>query len=56
MTNKNQKVNYKALIGAGIAFIGAGIAFMISVNPAIGAGLIGIGITFLIIGVRKQKE
>lgn len=55
MSNKNQQVNYKALIGAGIAFIGAGIAFMATVNPAIGGGLIAVGILFIVIGVRKPK-
>jgi len=56
MTNKNQQVNYKALLGAGIAFLGAGIVFMITVHPAVGAGLTVVGIMFIAIGVRKKKE
>jgi hypothetical protein len=56
MKTNNQQVNYKALIGAGIAFIGAGITFMIAVNPMIGVGLISVGVVFVIVGARKRKE
>jgi len=56
MKNQDQNINYKAFIPVGITFIGAGVAFMVAVNPAIGAGLIAVGITFMIVGVRKSKE
>lgn len=56
MKNKNQKVNYKALIAVGITFIGSGITFMIAINPMIGVGLISVGVVFVIVGARKQKD
>ena len=56
MTNKDQNINYKAFIPVGITFIGAGVTFMIAVNPAIGAGLIGVGVAFVIVGARKSRE
>jgi len=56
MTNQNQKPNYKAFIPIGITFMGAGVTFMVVVNPAIGAGLIAVGVAYLVIGVRKSKE
>lgn len=56
MTNQNQKPNYKAFIPVGITFMGAGVTFMITVNPGIGAGLIGVGVAFVIVGARKSRE
>ena len=52
MKNKNPK----ALIGAGVAFIGAGVALNAAVNPGVGMGLMGIGIVFLIIGIKQKRE
>ena len=54
MTNKEP--NYKAFIPVGITFMGAGVALMAAVNPGVGAGLIGVGLVFLIIGIKKKKE
>lgn len=56
MTNQNQRPNYKAFIPIGITFMGAGVTFMVAVNPAIGAGLITVGVVFMIVGVRKSRE
>ena len=56
MTNQNQKTNYKAFIPIGITFMGAGVTFMVTVNPAVGAGLIAVKVAYLIIGARKSKE
>jgi hypothetical protein len=56
MSNKNQQVNYRALIGAGVAFMGAGIAFIAAVNTAIGAGLFTVGIMFVAIGAIKTRS
>ncbi len=56
MKNQNQKPNYKAFIPIGITFMGAGVTFMIAVNPGVGAGLIAVGVAFMVIGVRKSKE
>jgi len=56
MTNKDQKINYKAFIPTGITFIGAGIAFMAAVNPGIGAGLIAVGVIFVVIGAIKTRS
>jgi len=53
---KNQKPNYKAFIPIGIAFMGAGITFMVAVNPGVGAGLIAIGVAFMVIGVRRSRD
>lgn len=50
-----QKPNYKAFIPVGITFIGSGVAFTAAVNPAIGLGLIGVGIAFIAIGAKKAQ-
>ena len=51
-----QKTNYKAFIPVGITFIGSGIAFTAAVNPAIGIGLLGVGIALIAIGAKKAQE
>ena len=56
MSDQNQKPNYKAFIPIGITFMGAGVTFMVAVSQGIGAGLIVIGVTFMIVGVRKSRE
>ena len=55
MKNKDQNINYKAFVPVGITFIGAGVTFLVAVNPAIGAGLIAVGVVYLVIGRRKSK-
>jgi len=56
MKKQDQNINYKVFIPIGITFIGADVTFMIAVNPMIGAGLIGVGLAFVIIGARRSKE
>ena len=56
MKNNEQKINYKAFVPIGITFIGSGITFMIAVNSMVGAGLIGIGLAFVIIGAKRTKD
>ena len=51
-----QKPNYKAFIPAGITFIGSGVVFMAAVNPAVGIGLLGVGIALIAIGAKKAQE
>ena len=53
---KKQEPNYKAFIPVGISILGAGVALMAAVNPGVGAALIAVGIIFIIIGIKKQKE
>lgn len=56
MKNKDQNINYKAFLPIGIVFMGAGVTFLVAVNPAIGAALIGVGAVYMIIGARKSRE
>jgi len=56
MKNNDQKINYKAFIPIGITFIGAGVTFMIAVNSIAGAGLIGVGLAFVIIGAKRTQD
>ncbi len=49
--NKKQK-----FIAIGVCFIGAGVVFMASVNPGVGAGLMGVGVAWIIIGLKKRKN
>ena len=56
MKNNEQKINYKAFIPVGITFIGSGVTFMIAVNPMIGAGLIVVGLAFVISGAKKNQD
>jgi len=51
-----KKPNYKAFIPVGITFLGAGVALMAAVNPGVGAGLIGMGIIFIILGVKNKEK
>lgn len=53
---KESEPNYRAFIPIGIIFMGAGVVFMTTVNPGVGLGLTGVGIAFLVIGIRKQKK
>ena len=51
-----KKPNYKAFIPVGITFMGAGVVFLAAVNPAIGLGLIGVGIAFMAIGIKNKDK
>ena len=56
MKSNDQKVNYKAFVPVGITFIGSGVTFMIAVNPMIGAGLIVVGLAFVIRGAKRTHD
>lgn len=56
MKNNEQKINYKAFVPIGITFIGSGVTFMIAVSSMIGAGLIGVGLVFVIIEAQRTKD
>ena len=56
MKNKGQNINYKAFVPVGVTFIGVGVTFMVAVNPAIGAGLIAVGVAYMVIGARRSKD
>ena len=54
--SEQKKPNYKAFIPIGITFIGTGIVFMTSINTVLGCGIMGIGLTFLVVGIKKSKQ
>jgi hypothetical protein len=54
--NDSKKPNYKAFIPIGITFMGTGVVFLTAVNPAIGLGLIGVGIAFIAIGIKNKDK
>ena len=60
MSDKKQTVNPTAFIAIGICYVGAGVALAAALpsrgGPAIGIALIGVGITFLVIGVVNRKN
>ncbi|MDD4898235.1 MAG: hypothetical protein PHY70_02465 [Methanocellales archaeon] len=43
-------------IAIGACFMGAGLALMVSVNPGVGAGLVGVGVAWMIIGLKKAEK
>jgi len=51
-----KKPNYNAFIPIGITFMGTGVVFMTAVNPAIGLGIMGVGIAFIAIGIKNKKK
>ena len=53
---RKKEMNYHALFVSGIAFMGAGIVFFTSVNVGVGAGLLGMGMVFMIIGGRNKNK
>lgn len=60
MSEDKEKLNPGAFIGSGVAFIGAGIALSVALmertGPAVGIALIGLGVTFLILGLSQKKK
>ncbi len=52
---KKQESTIKTFVLIGITFIGTGVVFITSVNSGIGVGMIGIGMVWIIIGIKKQK-
>ena len=56
MKNKYPKINYKAFIPIGVTFIGSGVTLMIAVNSMIGAGLIFVGLAFVLSGAKRTQD
>ncbi|MBK5245514.1 MAG: hypothetical protein JJE18_11010 [Eubacteriaceae bacterium] len=50
------KKNYKAYIPIGITFLASGIIFISTVNKAVGIGLLGVGMMWIVIGLKKRRE
>ena len=40
----------------GLTFVGAGVVFMAAVNVVIGISLIGIGVAYVAISIRRQNQ
>ena len=53
---KKKQPNYRALFAAGVVFLSAGATFMISVNRGVGAGLMILGSSFMIIGGKNKDK
>ena len=53
---KKKQPNYRALFASGAVFLSAGAAFMISVNRGVGAGLMILGGSFMIIGGKNKDK
>jgi len=49
-----KKTNYKEFIPIGVCFMGAGVVFLAAVNQGVGFGLIGVGLAYLAIGLKKS--
>jgi hypothetical protein len=60
MPVKNREKNPIAFIAIGVCFIGAGVALSAALHSrggsVVGIGLIGVGVTFLIIGVTQKRK
>jgi hypothetical protein len=53
---KEKQINYQALFVAGIIFLGAGAMYLISVNSGVGAGLMILGSSFMVIGGKNKDK
>ena len=53
---KKKEINYQAFFISGIMFLGAGAIFTISVNPGSGVALMGLGIVWMLIGVKNRYK
>lgn len=40
----------------GISFVGVSIVFIAAVNKAIGMAFMGLGIVYMVIGIKKSKK
>ena len=56
MFMNKEKLNYNVFLPLGITFMGAGVVFLTAVNPGIGGAMIGMGVIFIIIGIKKSQE
>ncbi|MDD2665653.1 MAG: hypothetical protein PHD13_03705 [Methanocellales archaeon] len=50
------QTNKQKFIAIGVCFMGAGAALMAAVNPGVGAGLMVVGVAWIIIGLKKRKS
>jgi hypothetical protein len=55
MKNKKEK-NYKPMFYMGIIFMGTGVIFMTSINLAVGAAFLGLGVTYMILGSKNKEK
>jgi len=55
MTEKKEP-NYRALFAVGVALIGAGVALTASTGAGVGAGILGLGAVFAIIGAKNRAK
>jgi hypothetical protein len=53
---RKKQPNYQALFASGVVFLSAGAALTISVNRGVGAGLMILGGSFMIIGGKNKDK
>lgn len=53
---RKKQPNYRALFASGVVFFCAGASFMISVSSGVGAGLMILGGSFIIIGGKNKDK
>jgi hypothetical protein len=53
---KGKQMNYQALFASGVIFFCAGAVYMISINSGVGAGLMILGGSFMIIGGKNKSQ
>ncbi|MBN1507498.1 MAG: hypothetical protein JW955_11665 [Sedimentisphaerales bacterium] len=60
MPGKNREKNPIAFIAIGVCFMGAGVALSAALHSkgasAVGIGLIGVGVAFLIVGATQKRK
>ena len=60
MPEKDGRKNPTAFIAIGVCFMGAGVALSAALHSsggsAVGIGLIGVGVAFLIIGATQKRK
>ena len=52
----NKDIDYKVFYSLGFVWIPIGIVFMIAVNPAIGIAFMGLGISYIAIGLSNRDK
>jgi hypothetical protein len=53
---KEKQVNYQVLFAAGVIFLGAGAVNLIAVNELVGAGLMILGGSFMMVGAKNKDK
>jgi len=56
MIMNKEKQNYNVFLPLGITFMGAGVVFLLAVNPGIGWTMIGRGVFFVVVGIKKSQD